>query len=78
MNMIISGVVDKDGEKMAYVNFEDGGKIAEGQIPKCVITKNTGFTDEEVGMLTEYMKENLATLKREAAKINPLRALMSE
>lgn len=78
MNMLISGVSEKDGKKVAYVSFEDGKRIAEGIIPDCNIIRNDGFTDEEVEMLKEYLKDNLETIKREAAGINPIKAMMKE
>ncbi len=78
MNMLISGVSEKDGKKVAYVSFEDGKRIAEGIIPDCNIIRNDGFTDEEAEMLKEYLKDNLETIKREAAGINPIKAMMKE
>lgn len=78
MNMLISGVSEKDGKKVAYVSFEDGKRIAEGIIPDCNIIRNDGFADEEVEMLKEYLKDNLETIKREAAGINPIKAMMKE
>lgn len=76
MNMLISGVSEKDGKKIAHVTFEDGDRLAEGIIPDCVIDTNKGFTEEEISLLEEYMKDNLAMLKRKAAEINPLKAFM--
>ena len=76
MTLTISGITEKDGKKQAHVRFEDGKLMAEGVIPDCKITKNTGFTDEEVAILEEYMKDNLAMLKRKAAEINPLKAIL--
>lgn len=76
MNMIISGVSEKNGKKIAYVRFEDGTRFAEGIIPECVLTKNQGFNEEEVTQLEKYLKDNLATIKREAANVNPIKALM--
>jgi len=76
MNLLVSGVSDKDGKKIAHVTFDDGNRLAEGIIPDCTINMNKGFTDEEVAMLEEYMKDNLQMLKRKAAEINPIKALM--
>ena len=77
MNMLVSGVItNKEGQKQAYVSFEEGACFAEGVIPDCKITKQRGFTDDEVRQLEDYLKANLTSLKKEAAKINPLTAIM--
>jgi len=77
MNMMISGVTeDKSGNKRAYLLFEDGSKSLEATIPDCVVKTNNGFTCDEESQILEYIKDNLAMLKREAAKINPIKAMM--
>lgn len=78
MNMIISGVVDHEGKKRAFVVFEEGNKNAEAMIPDCKVVKNNGFSEEEVGALENYLSENLEMLKRQAAQNNPIRAMMKE
>ncbi len=45
-------------------------------IPDCIFTKVQGFTDDEVSMLTDYLRANLTELKKRAAGINPLTAIM--
>ena len=72
----LSGVVEKDGQKIAYVRFSRGDDFAEGYIPDCIFTKVQGFTDDEVSMLTDYLRANLTELKKRAARINPLTAIM--
>lgn len=72
----LSGVVEKDGQKIAYVRFYRGDDFAEGYIPDCIFTKVQGFTDDEVSMLTDYLRANLTELKKRAAGINPLTAIM--
>ncbi len=72
----ISGVTEKDGKKRAYVLFTRGRDYAEGYIPECVLTKVQGFTDEESESLQRYLKANLTELKKRAAKVNPISAMM--
>ena len=72
----LSGVVEKDGQKIAYVRFSRGDDFAEGYIPDCIFTKVQGFTDDEVSMLTDYLRANLTELKKRAAGINPLTTIM--
>ena len=75
MTMRVSSIVKKDGKKLAYVIFEDIDRSAEGVIPVCKIMKSEGFTDEEIGLLEQYMKDNLEILKNMAADLNLLDAL---
>ena len=76
LTMQVSGICDKDGEKVAYVTFADGDRTAEGEIPKCVMLKREGFSDEEVRSLEDYMEQNLEMLKSMAAEVNPIKAMM--
>lgn len=76
LDMKVSSLCGKNGEKKAFVTFSDGKRLAEGEIPRCVIISNKGFSDEEVKKLEEYMKQNLPMLKSMAASINPIKALM--
>ena len=78
LNMLISGVIDKDGDKKACIYFSDKERFAEGYVPDCRITSQKGFSDEEISMLEEYMSENLALIKRQAAQINPIKAMMKD
>lgn len=45
-------------------------------IPECIFIKVQGFTNDEVSMLTDYLRANLMELKKRAAGINPLTAIM--
>lgn len=79
MNMIISGVaVNKEGKNVAYVAFEDGDRYCEIRIPDCVEVVNKGYTPDEMLQLIDYTKANLTMLKKEAAKNNPLAAMMKD
>ena len=78
LTMSVSGICRKDGKKLAYVTFTDGKRKAEGSIPDCRIIKQTGFSKEEAGQLELYMKLNRDELKKQAAAISPLRAMMKE
>ena len=78
VNLDISGVVEKNGKKIAHIRFTRGEDVAEGYIPDCVFTKVKGFTDEETEQLTDYLRANLTDLKKRAAAINPLNAFMGK
>ena len=74
----ISGVMEKDGKRIAYVRFSRGEDYAEGYIPDCVFTTVKGFSDEETSQLKDYLQNNLSELKRHAASIDPLKAFMGK
>ncbi len=76
LQMQISPICNKNGEKLAYVTFFDDVRRAEGEIPKCIINSNSGFSDEEKIALEDYMKENLEMLKDLAKEINPIKSFM--
>lgn len=78
LNMSVSGICDRNGEKIAYVSFSDGKRSAEGVIPDCIIQKNTGFNDEEIKQLEEYMSAELATLKKMASRVNVFDAFLKK
>lgn len=69
MNLSVSPVCEKDGQKCAYVSFSDGQRTADGIIPDCKIISSKGFSEEEVAQLEGYMQSELAKLKRMAAGI---------
>lgn len=76
LNMSVSPICVKDGNRYAFVNFTDGTRAAEGKIPDCKIISNKGFSEEEVKKLEEYMQKELPHLKQMAAGINVLGAFM--
>lgn len=78
LNMTVSPVCEKDGQKFAFVQFSDGIRLAEGKIPMCDILTNKGFTNEEVLQLEDYMKANLKELKRLATRQNPFAAMLKD
>lgn len=76
MNLSVSPVCMKDGQKCAYVSFSDGKRSADGRIPDCKIISSNGFTEAEVEQLEEYMQLELAKLKRMAAGIRLIDVFM--
>ncbi len=78
LTMQVSGICRKDGKKFAFVTFSDGERSAEGMIPDCRILNQTGFEEDEICRLELFMKMNLDKLKRKAASIDPVRAMMKD
>lgn len=76
LNMSVSPICVKDGEKYAFVSFTDGEHFADGKIPDCKITLNKGFSQEEVKQLESYMQSELPQLKKMAAGIRVMDAFL--
>jgi len=76
LNMSVSPICVKDGEKYAFVTFSDGERMAEGRIPDCKIISNKGFSVDEAAQLEAYMERELPALKKMAAGIKLFDAFM--
>lgn len=76
LNMSVSPICVKDGEKYAFVTFSDGERVAEGRIPDCKIISNKGFSVDEATQLEAYMERELPALKKMAAGIKLFDAFM--
>ena len=77
LNMSVSPICTKNGKKYAFVSFTDGTRSAEGKIPDCKITANTGFDEDEVRRLEAYMNRELPQLKKMAAGIDIMKNFMN-
>lgn len=75
-NMSVSQIFRQNGEKYAFVSFTDGTRRAEGKIPECKITSSSGFSEDEVAGLEDYMSRELVALKDMAAGVNVMDAFM--
>lgn len=78
VNMLVSGISQRNGKKVAYVLFEDGERSAEAVIPECEILTNKGFSETELKQMKQYMQKNLDMIKNKAAGINPIHAMMKD
>ncbi|MCR4739735.1 MAG: hypothetical protein K5886_05685 [Lachnospiraceae bacterium] len=76
ISLSFSGFLGEKGSRYIAVSFTDGKRTAEGSIPECKITKNTGFSDEEIRSLEEYLKNNKESIMEKARGINPMKAFM--
>ena len=76
MNMICSGILRKNGEKIIYVRFERGEDFAEGSLPAAKITSQSGFTPDEVEQMGAYMSENRFEIIEQAKSVNVMKNFM--
>lgn len=73
VNMLVTGLLHKDGRFFVRVSFLRGKDWAEGIVPDAKIEKSEGFTEEEVGRLAAYLLEQKAMILEQAKGVNPLR-----
>ena len=76
MQMICSGILRKNGEKIIYVRFERGADFAEGSLPAAKITSQQGFSPDEIEQFEEYMSENRFAIIEQAKSINVMKNFM--
>ena len=76
MQMICSGILRKDGEKIIYVRFERGEDFAEGSLPAAKITSHRGFSPDELVQFEEYMAENRFAIIEQPKSVNLMKNFM--
>ena len=76
VQVICSGILRKDGEKIIYVRFERGKDYAEGNIPSGRITSYAGFTAEEIGQFETYLAEHRFEIIEQAKTVNLMKNFM--
>ncbi|MDD7642562.1 MAG: hypothetical protein PUK75_08835 [bacterium] len=76
MQMICSGILRKNGEKIIYVRFERGRDFAEGSLPAARITSHQGFSPDEIAQFEEYMSENRFEIIEQAKSVNLMKNFM--
>lgn len=73
INMLVTGMLHKDGRSFVRVSFVRGKDWAEGIVPEAKIEKSEGFTEEEIGGLEVYLMKEKAMILEQARGVNPLR-----
>lgn len=76
IQMICSGILRKNGDKIIYVRFERGKDFAEGSLPAAKITSHSGFTPDEVAQFEMYMSENRFSIIEQAKTVNLMKNFM--
>jgi hypothetical protein len=73
LQMMVSSRLVKDGREIVRVSFFRDRSYADGVLPDAVIEKAQGFSDAELVLLTQYLKENADTIYEQAVHINPMK-----
>ena len=73
VNMLVSGIINKEDRRYARVSFIRGKDIAEGIVPDGIVDHAKGFSDDEVFKLERYLRENCGEIMEQARKVNPIK-----
>jgi len=73
VNLLVSGIINKEGKRFARVSFIRGRDIAEGIVPDGVVDHAEGFSAAEVTELERYLRENCGDIMEQARQINPIK-----
>lgn len=73
IDMLISGMIQKNGKSFSRVSFMRGQSWAEGIVPDGIIEKSEGFSEEEIAQLTAYLVQEKNMILEQAKGVNPLK-----
>ena len=73
VNMLVSGIINKEGRRYVRVSFLRGKDVAEGIVPDGIVDHVEGFSDEEVFKLERYLRENRGEIMEQARQVNPIK-----
>lgn len=77
INMLVTGMLHKDGKSFVRVSFLRGKDWAEGIVPEVKIEKSQGFSEEEIDRLEAYLAEQKSMIMEQAKGVNPLRNMFN-
>lgn len=73
VQVLVSGILVKEGRKFARVCFTRGEDYAEFLVPEGRMDRHRGFSDQEVTELYRYVRENRDQFLKEAKGVNAMR-----
>ncbi len=76
VNMLVTGILHKDGKSFVRVSFLRGKNWAEGIVPEAKIERSEGFSEEEIGRLEAYLLDEKSMIMEQAKGVNPLRKML--
>ena len=73
VNMLVSGIINREGKRFARVSFIRGRDIAVGIVPDGMVDHAEGFSEAEVAKLERYLRENRGEIMEQARQVNPIK-----
>jgi hypothetical protein len=77
IKMSVSSMTRTKDSKAVYILFEDGSKNAEFCLPEGKLVKNSGFSEEDIAQLKDYVENEQDSILEIARQVNPMRAFLS-
>ena len=78
VKMSVSAPVMKGNDKIVFVVFEDVAVSAEFEAPSGTLVKNSGFAEEDIEVLKDYILNNWETIFGMAKGIDPMKAFLEK
>ncbi|MCR4788405.1 MAG: hypothetical protein K5888_07460 [Lachnospiraceae bacterium] len=78
IKMSVSSMTRTNENKAVYVLFTDEGKSAEFCLPECELIKNSGFSEEDIAQLKDYVQNEQDAIYEIAKKVNPMKAFLGK
>ena len=72
-NMLVSGIINKEGRRFARVSIMRGQDTAEATVPDGVVEHVLGFSEAEVAELERFLRENCGEIMEQARQVNPIK-----
>ena len=76
IKMSVSSMTRTKDNKAVYILFEDGTKNAEFCLPEGKLVSNSGFSDEEIAQLKDYVDNEQDSIYDLAKNVNPMKAFL--
>lgn len=73
LKTLVSGILKKDGRRIARISFMRGEEYAEFIVPDGVLDSRKGFSEEEISMLQEYVREEKDSIMEKAKGVNAMK-----
>lgn len=76
VNMSVSSIIRKDGNKAIYVLFTDQDKMCEFELSEKKLLSNKGFEESELEELKEYITHEVDSIMSIAKNVDPMKGFM--
>ena len=70
LKTLVSGILKKDGRRIARISFMRGEEYAEFILPDGILDSRKGFSEEEILKLQDYVREEKDSLMEKAKGVN--------
>lgn len=76
LKTLVSGILKKDGRRIARISFMRGEEYAEFILPDGILDRRKGFSEEEILKLQDYVREEKDSLMEKAKGVNVMKNWM--